>query len=329
MRSNHVLPTVSRMLLSIGMPILLVGTAAALLSVTPEPARESRGLSAASAKRMASRHHGPMQLHKRISDSTSTSDNWAGYAVTGADGSVSNVQASWVIPSVACSAALDDNSSYASFWTGIDGDGSNTVEQVGTDSDCNAGSPSYYAWYEFYPDFSYTIGTYSKSGVCLKDCVSVGDIISAQVDTGVSASANSTAKDKGPVHNQGNGFTVTITDWGSSGKTILWTFSTTHAVSGAKQVSAEWITEADYGCRTSNKICFLSDFGTASYGQDYAPTPEMTGYATVGGVTGPLGSFTSGLQQIIMVDVNDMTMAEPMPLKDGTSFQVNWYNAGP
>ena len=113
MRSNHVLPTVSRMLLSIGMPILLVGTAAALLSVTPEPARESRGLSAASAKRMASRHHGPMQLHKRISDSTSTSDNWAGYAVTGADGSVSSVQASWVIPSVACSAALDDNSSYA------------------------------------------------------------------------------------------------------------------------------------------------------------------------------------------------------------------------
>ena len=138
----------------------------------------------------------------------------------------------------------------------------------------------------------------------------------------------------------------------SSGKTILWTFSTTHAVSGAKQVSAEWITEADYGCRTSNKICFLSDFGTASYGQDYAPTPEMTGYATVGGVTGPLGSFTSGLQQIIMVDANGTVMAEPSPscpsyptvptkpfcssssdasdLQDsGSSFQVNWYNAGP
>jgi len=35
-------------------------------------------------------------------------------------------------------------------WAGI-GDTSNTVEQIGTDSDCQGGVPVYYAWYEMYP----------------------------------------------------------------------------------------------------------------------------------------------------------------------------------
>jgi len=29
---------------------------------------------------------------------------------------------------------------------------STSVEQLGTDSDCDSGTPSYYAWYEMYPN---------------------------------------------------------------------------------------------------------------------------------------------------------------------------------
>ena len=39
----------------------------------------------------------------------------------------------------------------SSFWVGLDGYNSTSVEQLGTDSDCVSGAPSYYAWYEMYP----------------------------------------------------------------------------------------------------------------------------------------------------------------------------------
>ena len=39
-----------------------------------------------------------------------------------------------------------------------------TVEQTGTDSDCNGGSPVYYAWYEFYPAFPVDLGMTIKPG---------------------------------------------------------------------------------------------------------------------------------------------------------------------
>jgi len=56
---------------------------------------------------------------------------------------------------------------------------SSTVEQTGTDSDCSGSSPSYYAWYEFYPHPSYLI-----SGVP----VSPGNHMSASVLTAARSS---------------------------------------------------------------------------------------------------------------------------------------------
>jgi Peptidase A4 family len=67
--------------------------------------------------------------------------------------------------------ACSSQTQYASFWVGIDGYSTGTVEQIGTDSDCSNGSPSYYAWYEFYPKYPYIIPIQIK----------VGDIISAEV----------------------------------------------------------------------------------------------------------------------------------------------------
>jgi hypothetical protein len=77
-----------------------------------------------------------------------TSTNWSGYAVGGSN--ATQVAGVWTQPSVADNCASAANS-WSSPWVGIDGDTSNTVEQIGTDSDCQSGRPVYYAWYEMYP----------------------------------------------------------------------------------------------------------------------------------------------------------------------------------
>jgi hypothetical protein len=97
-----------------------------------------------------------------------TTVNWAGYATAGAPGAFRQVSASWSQPSVTC--ATGENS-HASFWVGLDGYNSRTVEQIGTDSDCVNGSPSYYAWYELYP----------KKVVLVSPGVTAGQTINASV----------------------------------------------------------------------------------------------------------------------------------------------------
>jgi hypothetical protein len=60
------------------------------------------------------------------------SDNWAGYAVVG--NAFTEARGSWTVPSVNC--RVNPNGA-ASFWVGIDGWDNNTVEQTGTESQCN------------------------------------------------------------------------------------------------------------------------------------------------------------------------------------------------
>src|SRR5579871_737750 len=72
-----------------------------------------------------------------------TSSNWAGYAIKTAAGAVTDVRASWQVPQIA--KACPSANRYSSFWVGIDGDGSKTVEQTGTETDCSSGSPVYFA----------------------------------------------------------------------------------------------------------------------------------------------------------------------------------------
>jgi len=268
------------------------------------------------------RHHLPLQIHRRRDQTTSETFNWSGYAVTGANGSVTDVKGSWVVPAAACSSAPD---AYAAFWTGIDGFNSNTVEQIGTDSDCvnllgtQTGTPTYYAWFEFYPQEGYLIGSYSSSGACEADCVFPGDTMSAEVKFSGTTSG-------GFRHRSGDSFTVTITD-----ETRGWSFTTTSTVRGARMSSAEWIAEAPSGCDTSSGICELADFGKADYG-DYLTSVLNTSYATVNCTTQALGSFGSNVQEAVMVNYPSgaTTMAQPSALEgSGTSFSVAWDNAGP
>ena len=223
---------------------------------------------------------------------TSCSTNWSGFAVTGPSGSVTDVKGSWTVPSVTCST----KTTYSSYWVGIDGYNSNTVEQTGTDSDCSSGHAAYYAWYEFYPAASVTI-----SGFTVKP----GD----QVYTEVSYSTST------------GQFTVTITDGPQ-------TYSASASVSGAARSSAEWIVERPALCMGFHcKLTSLSNFGTVYLGTDYTSI-SGTNYATILGNTGTIGSFGSAVVRITMVNSAGTTLAEPSVLSaDGTSFSEAWFRS--
>ena len=175
-------------------------------------------ISATAGGATQSMRHGRMH---RITNSTST--NWSGYAVTGSR--FTSVSASWTQPTAKCS-----GTAYSSFWVGLDGDTSNTVEQTGTDADCSGSTPQYYAWYEMYPKFP----------VNLKGTVRPGDHLSASVTT------------------NGNGsFTLTISD-----STQGWTNTTTQRLKRATLASAEVIAEAP---SSSGGVLPLANFGTVSF----------------------------------------------------------------
>jgi len=221
--------------------------------------------------------------------------NWSGYAVTDSTtGSVTSVSGSWVVPAV-----TGTSNSYAAFWTGIDGFSDSTVEQTGTISYMNGPTPTYYAWYEFYPAAMVQINLKVTA-----DTISVGDFMSATV------SYSATTKL----------FTATISD-----TTKGWTYTTTATVSGAKETSAEWIVEAP----SSNiGILPLADFKTADFGTDYTSVPS-TCYATVGGNTGAIGSFGSAVQSITMVTNRGVLKDSISALSsDGTSFYATWDSSG-
>src|SRR5437899_11239968 len=92
-------------------------------------------------------------VEPRINDGSVSSANWSGFAVTGSDGSVSDAKGSWVVPTI--QGNCPSTNQYSSFWVGIDGYSSGTVEQTGTDSDFQNGVPTYYALYEFFPHPSF------------------------------------------------------------------------------------------------------------------------------------------------------------------------------
>src|SRR5262249_10307797 len=121
---------------------------------------ETKATGDASVKieRFTSRHHrGPASIREHRQHGTFSSSNWSGFSVTSGKGEVNSASGAWIVPAATCGTAENDTSGYASFWVGIDGFSSNTVEQIGTDSDCvslngrTTSDPTYYAWFEFYP----------------------------------------------------------------------------------------------------------------------------------------------------------------------------------
>jgi hypothetical protein len=149
-----------------------------------------------------------------------TSTNWSGYAVDGTG--ATRVIGTWTAETAQCGAG---ETSWSSPWVGIDGDNSNTVEQTGTDSDCNGGTPDYYAWYEMYP----------KNAVVLPMTVTPGHTYT------------------GSVTYSGGIFTLSLTD-----DTSHVTDTENIASKKAHRSSVEWIMEGP-----SNGL--LTNFGTEPF----------------------------------------------------------------
>jgi hypothetical protein len=247
------------------------------------------GAAAASAAPSA----GPAWLDSgpRLRDASGASTNWAGYAVTGPQGSVSDAKASWIVPAVSCAAG---ETSYSSFWVGIDGFASRTVEQTGSESDCRNGVATYFAWFEFYPKFP----TNSRLAV------HPGDRMSAEVSFAA------------------KGFTLSIKD-----VTTGLSDSASGKVNGAARSSAEWIAEAP---SSSGGVLPLANFGSGQFGLSYTSVAS-TSYATVSGHAGPIGSFGAAVSSIDMVTSGGaLVKAQTSALSaDGTSFTVQWKARGP
>ncbi len=153
------------------------------------------------------------------SDATTgvTALNWAGYDATGG---FTSVAATWVEPAVQPG---DAGLQAASFWVGLDGDGSATAEQIGTAALSRDGQVTCYAWYEMYPQPEARIATLA---------VVAGDTLSASVVT------------------DGHGsYTLTLTD-----ETTGATFSTTQSGAAVTPSSAEIVAEAPTDASLSRLI---------------------------------------------------------------------------
>ena len=202
----------------------LMALVLALATVLVGAGVELRGLSTSTTTTQA----------PRIPFQHSASLNWSGYVASGT--TFSSVSGSWVQPVAQCSKGQQ----YAAFWVGLDGNTSNTVEQLGTDADCLNGQPRYYAWYEMYPAGSVTIPNFT---------VTPNETYTASVSYDSAT----------------NAFTLTI----SGGKNAP--FSITVPGTGQARSSAEWIAEAP---SIGNHILSLTNFGTMNFIGANVSTPS-------------------------------------------------------
>lgn len=151
-------------------------------------------------------------------------ENWGGYAVTG--GTYDTVTGNWVVPSLNCSVTKGD----VSFWSGLDGWSSSSVEQIGLDAVCASGGKiEYNPWVEMYP----------ADSIYFTETVKAGDEMTSSVTT------------------SGNGsFKLVLAD-----PTQGWTKSYTKTLASAPLSSAEVIVEAI----GSQDIPPCPDFGSISF----------------------------------------------------------------
>jgi Peptidase A4 family len=155
------------------------------------------------------------------------SSNWSGYAVTGSNGTFKSVTANWTEPTGKCTSG---QTTYSSFWVGLDGYSSDSVEQTGSEVDCNGRTPSYYSWYEMYPAYPVNFAKTVKAGDSFTGTVTFSGT---------------------------NTYTLKLSD-----NTQGWTKTITKKQSGLDRSSAEVITEAP---SDSAGPLPLTDFGTVNY----------------------------------------------------------------
>ena len=203
--------------------------------------------------------------------------NWSGFAdVEGGSNKVSSVSGEWVIPAVQCPGAPYQYSDvFDAQWVGIDGFTNETVEQLGTATQCYEGVEYSYVWYEMYPAGMVEEGPQ----VCINynvDCPQPGDRIAASVT----------------VTPAGN-YTLSLIDYTHPAESFTATASC--PPSTCVDSSGEWIverpaTEAGFGV----VILPLGDFSQTGF---------SNGTLTSGGKTTDIEAFKDGtVYDIDMVD---------------------------
>ena len=232
------------------------------------------------------------------------SQNWSGYADT--QDTFNSVAANWTQPTVDCNHSgggaggifngllggnpVGPGSAAASFWVGLDGYSSNSVEQLGADSDCNGTTPTYYAWWEMFPNPSQVLSSSYP--------VHPGDQMTAWVAS----------------NGAGTDFYLALKD-----STAGWYFSTNQTASpGFGRSSAEVVAEAPSSCN----ILFCNELPLADFGRIGFGGADLIDNANH---DGSLASFNANA---ITMTKGNQTLAAPSNLStDGRSFSVTWENS--
>jgi Peptidase A4 family len=228
---------------------------------------------------------------------TTTSSNWAGYAVHRPGVSFRQVSGTWTEPTASCTPG---QTSYSAVWVGIGGykPTSDALEQIGTEVDCNAsGNSVSSAWYELVPAPSKTISL----------SVHPGDVMHATVTV------------------VGHRVTVVLQNLTSHK-----TFRKSLNASSVDASSAEWILEAPSEC-ISQFVCQalpLANFGSVTFGSAAATSTK----GTAGSVTSPKWwrtkiELTPNAQRFIVARQTSDTAgsATPSPLSaTGRGFDVTY-----
>jgi hypothetical protein len=185
---------------------------------------------------------------QKVSNTSHTdySSNWGGAVIkTPPVGQTFNaVTGSFKVPtpSIPSNGIYTGQSFAAAVWVGIDGDTyTNAILQTGVDLNVAAdGSVSFDAWYEWYPDYSYTFDL----------AINAGDEVSMTVI------ASSSTEGTALVENISTGQQASIE------------LSSTYALKGQ---NAEWIVE-DF--EENNQLVSFADFGTVTFTNCVATTED-------------------------------------------------------
>ncbi len=226
----------------------------------------------------------PTPHHIKLRDGTS--ENWSGYAAaTGLKnpqaGAVSMVSGTWTVPHITSS----KDATYCSIWVGIDGYGSGSVQQIGTEHDWDNGKEEHYAWFEMYPKYPHQLKGFP---------VEPGDVISASVTY------------------QGNNTYKLVLN--NHTKSVTTTVPTSHTVApGTKRSSAEWIVEAP---ATADGVLPLANFSNVTMTDCQATINGKTGYIDQGSWQAELLNMEAkkGTMKAATSDLKN----------DGKDFSVTW-----
>jgi Peptidase A4 family len=233
-----------------------------------------------------------------VSSQEEVSQNWAGYVAGGSSSGTqfSSVSGSWVQPTVNCNSG--SGQSYSAYWVGLGGssDGSDALEQTGTQGDCTAnGGTEYYAWYELVP----------SAPVQLSLAIHPGDHIAAKVSV------------------SGSNVTVWLSDQTTGQSTTK-----NLQMSNPDTSSAEWIAEAPSQCDSSGDCqpLPLADFGTVQFSGASATANGHTGTISDSewGAS-PIALGSNGSYYASLGSGSSTAGATPSSLSsDGSAFSVAW-----